>query len=152
VNEATDTGSATTRAPLDTQLACIVLAAGAGTRMRSTRPKALHLLCGRAMLLHVLDRLADLHAGQAVVVVGHGGERVADKVRADGPRALPIDVAEQTIRAGTGDATKVGLGLVPDDQDDLDVLVVHGDQPLVRASTLQQLVDRHRATGAAATV
>jgi bifunctional UDP-N-acetylglucosamine pyrophosphorylase/glucosamine-1-phosphate N-acetyltransferase len=104
------------------------------------------------MLLHVLDRLADIGAGQAVVVVGFNAERVIDKIRSEGPAGLPIDVAEQTIRAGTGDAAKVGLRVLPDDEDDLDVLVAHGDQPLVRAETLRLLVDRHRASGAAATV
>jgi bifunctional UDP-N-acetylglucosamine pyrophosphorylase/glucosamine-1-phosphate N-acetyltransferase len=136
----------------DVHLAGIVLAAGEGTRMHSARPKPLHLLCGRAMLLHVLDRLADIGVGRAVVVVGFNGEQVADKVHADGPVRLPIEVVEQVIRAGTGDAAKVGLQAVPDDEDDLDVLIAHGDQPLVLASTLQLLVDRHRASGAAATV
>jgi bifunctional UDP-N-acetylglucosamine pyrophosphorylase / glucosamine-1-phosphate N-acetyltransferase len=156
VNQAVPHQSPSTQSPStqrpDTHLTSIVLAAGEGTRMHSARPKPLHLLCGRAMLLHVLDRLADIGAGQAVVVVGYDGDRVADKVRADGPPGLPIEVVEQVIRAGTGDAAKVGLQAVPDDEDDLDVLIAHGDQPLVRASTLRQLVDRHRESGAAATV
>jgi bifunctional UDP-N-acetylglucosamine pyrophosphorylase/glucosamine-1-phosphate N-acetyltransferase len=137
--------------PLDPHLACIVLAAGEGTRMRSTLPKPLHRLCGRAMLLHVLDRLAEIGTGQAVVVVGVNADRVADRVRSEGPPALPIDIVEQVIRAGTGDAAKVGLAAVPD-VDDVDVLIAHGDQPLVRAETLRRLVDDHRASGAAATM
>jgi bifunctional UDP-N-acetylglucosamine pyrophosphorylase/glucosamine-1-phosphate N-acetyltransferase len=140
------------RLPLDAQLACIVLAAGEGTRMRSSRPKPLHLLCGRAMLLHVLDRLGEIGAGQVVVVVGADSARVTARVRAGAPAGLPVDIVEQVVRAGTGDAAKVGLRAVPDDEDDLDVLVAHGDQPLVRAATLQLLVDRHRSSGAAATL
>ncbi|HEY2330726.1 MAG TPA: sugar phosphate nucleotidyltransferase [Acidimicrobiales bacterium] len=138
--------------PLDGRLACIVLAAGEGTRMRSTLPKVLHLVCGRPMVLHVLDRLAEVRVGQAVVVVGAGAERVAHGLRAGAPAQLPIDIVDQVVRAGTGDAVKIGLGMVADDEYDLDVLVAHGDQPLVRASTLQLLIDRHRASGAAASV
>ena len=52
------------------------MAAGEGTRMRSTRPKPLHMLCGRAMVLYVLDALVDCEVTKAVVVVGHGAERV----------------------------------------------------------------------------
>ena len=53
-------------------LTAVVLAAGEGTRMRSNRPKPLHQLCGRPMVLHVLDALAELDVGRVVVVVGHG--------------------------------------------------------------------------------
>ena len=57
-------------------LSAIVLAAGAGTRMRSERPKPLHKLCGRSMLLYVLDALDSCSVSRAVIVVGHGAERV----------------------------------------------------------------------------
>ena len=63
-------------------LSAIVLAAGEGTRMRSTRPKPLHLLCGRAMVLYVLDSLRECEVRRAVVVVGHGAERVTKKLQA----------------------------------------------------------------------
>src|SRR5271157_4309264 len=57
-------------------LSAVVLAAGEGTRMQSERPKPLHLLCGRPMVLHVLDALAELDVDRVVVVVGHRGEWV----------------------------------------------------------------------------
>ena len=62
-------------------LSAVVLAAGEGTRMRSTRPKPLHMLCGRAMVLYVLDALAECEVQKAVVVVGHGAERVTKKLQ-----------------------------------------------------------------------
>jgi bifunctional UDP-N-acetylglucosamine pyrophosphorylase/glucosamine-1-phosphate N-acetyltransferase len=136
-------------------LACVVLAAGEGKRMRSTRPKPLHLLCGRAMLLHVLDRVAELGADRAVVVVGHGAERVTKKLLDEGPPTLPIDFVEQTVQRGTGDAAAVALTGFPDDEDDdgdADVLVLPGDMPLIRTETLERLVAVHRDTGAAVTV
>jgi bifunctional UDP-N-acetylglucosamine pyrophosphorylase / glucosamine-1-phosphate N-acetyltransferase len=136
-------------------LTCVVLAAGEGKRMRSTRPKPLHLLCGRAMLLHVLDRVADVPVDRVVVVVGHGAERVTKKLVEDGPDGLPTDFVEQSVQRGTGDAVSVGLTAFRDDSDDHDdgdVLVAPGDMPLVRSETLRTLVEHHRATDAAATV
>jgi bifunctional UDP-N-acetylglucosamine pyrophosphorylase/glucosamine-1-phosphate N-acetyltransferase len=138
-----------------TSLACVVLAAGEGKRMRSSRPKPLHLLCGRAMLLHVLDRVAELGADRAVVVVGHGAERVTKKLLDEGPPQLPIDFVEQPVQRGTADAASVGLGTFPDEDDDADdgdVLVLPGDMPLIRTETLDLLVATHRAAGAAVTV
>lgn len=137
-------------------LTCVVLAAGEGKRMRSSRPKPLHLLCGRAMLLHVLDRVADVPVDRAVVVVGHGAERVTKKLVEDGPDGLPIDFVEQVVQRGTGDAVSVAFTAFRHDDDDdddaADVLVAPGDMPLVRSETLRTLVEHHRATGAAATV
>jgi bifunctional UDP-N-acetylglucosamine pyrophosphorylase/glucosamine-1-phosphate N-acetyltransferase len=137
---------------MTSSLAAVVLAAGEGKRMRSARPKPLHLLCGRAMLLHVLDRVAELDAERAVVVVGHGAERVTKKLVEDGPPGLPIDFVEQAVQRGTGDAAGVALTAFEDDDEDADVLVLAGDMPLVRAHTLQQLLDLHRETDAAVTV
>jgi bifunctional UDP-N-acetylglucosamine pyrophosphorylase / glucosamine-1-phosphate N-acetyltransferase len=137
---------------MTSSLACVVLAAGEGKRMRSSRPKPLHLLCGRAMLLHVLDRVAELDAERAVVVVGHGAERVTKKLVEDGPPGLPIEFVEQAVQRGTGDAASVALTAFEDDDDDADLLVLAGDMPLVRGDTLARLVELHRSTGAAATV
>ncbi len=140
------------------QLSCVVLAAGQGTRMVSGRPKPLHRLCGRAMLLHILDGLAELAPSQVVVVVGHGAERVTKKLVDDGPPGLAIDFVDQAVRRGTGDALMVGLTAFADDDlddptiDGGDVLVVPGDAPLLRSSTLGALVERHRRTEAAATL
>ena len=123
-----------------TSLASVVLAAGEGKRMRSARPKPLHLLCGRAMLLHILDRVAEIDAERAVVVVGHGAERVTKKLIDDGPPGLPIEFVEQSVQRGTGDAASV------------DLIVLPGDMPLIRAETLSRLVQLHRASDAAVTI
>jgi bifunctional UDP-N-acetylglucosamine pyrophosphorylase/glucosamine-1-phosphate N-acetyltransferase len=136
-----------------TSLSAIVLAAGEGTRMRSSRPKPLHLLCGRAMLLYVLDSLDDVDVGQVVVVVGHGAERVTKKLQEEAPD-LVLDFVEQHVQRGTGDAVSVGLTAFPDDDLDVDgdLLVLPGDTPLLRPSTISTLVARHQATEAACTV
>ncbi len=135
-------------------LSAVVLAAGEGARMRSSRPKPLHLLCGRAMLLYVLDSLAECAVGRVVVVVGHGAERVTKKLQDEEPD-LALDFVEQHVQRGTGDAASVALTAFPDDvaADDLDdVLVLPGDTPLLRPSTVARLVAAHRESDAACTV
>ena len=87
----------------------MVLAAGKSTRMRSTRPKPLHVLCGRAMVLHILDTLAELPLDRAVVVVGHSAERVTKALNEQAPADLAIEFVEQHVQRGTGDAVAVGL-------------------------------------------
>lgn len=133
-------------------LVAVVLAAGSGTRMRSARPKPLHLLSGRAMLLHILDSIAGLDCERAVVVVGHGAERITKKLTEHGPPALPIDFVEQQVQRGTGDAAMVALTAFRDDDDEGDVLIVPGDTPLLSAATLGDLVAAHRSADAAATL
>ena len=62
-------------------ISAIVLAAGEGTRMRSQRPKPIHLVCGRPMVSHVLSSLTGLGVDRTVVVVGHGAERVTKRIQ-----------------------------------------------------------------------
>lgn len=135
-------------------LAAVVLAAGDGSRMRSSRPKPLHPLCGRPMVLHVIDSLAGCAVDRAVVVVGADAERVTKKLIDGGP-GLHIDFVEQRTARGTADALSIGLTAFDDDplsDDDQDLLVLPSDVPLLTADTLQALVDRHRVSGASATV
>ncbi len=134
----------------------MVLAAGEGTRMRSSRPKPLHVLCGRAMLLHILDAVTEVPVERAVVVVGHGAERVTKKLIDDGPPGLGIEFVEQRVQRGTGDALMVALSAVPDDdlddEDDGELVVLPGDAPLIRSTTLARLLEAHREHDAAATL
>ena len=147
-------GIARTRGmPSDSKLSAVVLAAGEGTRMRSERPKPLHRLCGRPMVLHVLHALAELNLERAVVVVGHGASRVTKAVDEQPPPGLHIDFVEQRVQRGTGDAVSVALTAFPDDDvDDGDIVVLPGDTPLLRPPTLAALVRTHRGAEAAATV
>lgn len=138
-------------------ISAIVLAAGQGTRMRSPRPKILHPICGRPMVLHVLDALDALPLERIVVVVGHGAEAVVGAVTAAGrdrrSDAAPIVFVEQPLQRGTGDATSVALTAFADaTDDDDDVLVVSGDVPLLRPETLAALATEHRLADAAVTL
>jgi bifunctional UDP-N-acetylglucosamine pyrophosphorylase/glucosamine-1-phosphate N-acetyltransferase len=119
--------------------------------MRSDLPKVLHPLCGRPMLLHVLDSLVPLPLDRIVVVVGHGGEDVAKTVREQFDADVPIELVEQHAQRGTGDAASVALtanGFDADGEDD--VLLMPGDAPLVRSEVLAALATEHRVTEAAA--
>jgi bifunctional UDP-N-acetylglucosamine pyrophosphorylase/glucosamine-1-phosphate N-acetyltransferase len=134
-------------------LAAIVLAAGEGTRMRSTTPKVLHPLCGRPMLLHVVDALVALPLERIVIVVGHGAERVTKTLQEQLATEMPIDFVEQRVQRGTGDAVSVALTAFSDEPDlDGDVLVMPGDAPLVRPEVLARLAREHREVDAAATL
>ena len=138
-------------------LSAIVLAAGQGTRMRSTRPKPLHMLCGRPLVRYVLDAVADCDADRAVVVVGYGGDLIS-KTLQDDPGPLPLGFVEQRVQNGTGEAVAVGLTGLPEDDldlldaDDGDVMVLPGDTPLIRPETLRSLAVEHRLSGAACTL
>ncbi|HEY3096666.1 MAG TPA: bifunctional UDP-N-acetylglucosamine diphosphorylase/glucosamine-1-phosphate N-acetyltransferase GlmU [Acidimicrobiia bacterium] len=133
-------------------LSAVVLAAGEGTRMRSATPKVLHPLCGRPMLLHVIDALVALPLERIVVVVGHGAERVTKTLQEQLATEMPVEFVEQHVQRGTGDAASVALtaGVFDLDAED-DLLVVPGDAPLLRAETLVALARAHREADAAAT-
>jgi bifunctional UDP-N-acetylglucosamine pyrophosphorylase/glucosamine-1-phosphate N-acetyltransferase len=138
-------------------LSAIILAAGQGTRMRSARPKTLHMLCGRPLVRYVLDAVAGGDATRAVVVVGFGADLVVKTLQED-PGPVPLEFVEQRVQNGTGEAVAVGLTGLPDDDvddpdaDDGDVLVLPGDTPLIRPETLAALVVEHRLSGAACTL
>jgi bifunctional UDP-N-acetylglucosamine pyrophosphorylase / glucosamine-1-phosphate N-acetyltransferase len=136
-------------------VSALVLAAGEGTRMRSSLPKPLHSLCGRPMLLHVIDSLRDLPVDRVVVVVGYGAEMVTKVVQERATPARPVEFVDQRVQRGTGDAAAVGLTGLPEiagDLDDADVVILPGDTPLLRPETINRLVRTHRASEAAATV
>jgi bifunctional UDP-N-acetylglucosamine pyrophosphorylase / glucosamine-1-phosphate N-acetyltransferase len=133
-------------------LAAIVLAAGEGTRMRSDTPKVLHALCGRPMVLHVVDALAELPLDRIVVVVGHGAERVTKTLQEQLVTEVPVEFVEQRVQRGTGDAVSVALTLFDDLDAEDDILVLPSDAPLVRAETIAKLATQHRLQDAAATL
>ena len=134
------------------EAAVLILAAGAGTRMKSDTPKVLHTLAGRSMLAHSLHAVTKVAPRHLVVVVGRDRERVA-------PAALDIgrdldrdvEIAVQEEQLGTGHAVVCGLSALPEDFTGV-VVVTAGDVPLLDAATLAELVSTHRAEAAVVTV
>lgn len=132
----------------DPRLAVIVLAAGAGTRMRSSRAKVLHPIAGVPLIGHVLATARELSAAHVVAVIRHERDAVAAAIADLMPEALLVDQDEQP---GTGRAVEVGLSALPDGFDG-DVVVVSGDVPLLDAGTLTGLIAAHRSATASATL
>ena len=126
-------------------LAAVILAAGQGTRMKSQLPKVLHTVAGEPMLAHVITAAAALGAEPIVVVVGHGADRVRVACAAPG-----VSFALQAEQLGTGHALQCAAPALAGFAGDL--LLLCGDVPLLRAETLQELLDHHRAEQATVTV
>ncbi|MFO1186608.1 MAG: bifunctional UDP-N-acetylglucosamine diphosphorylase/glucosamine-1-phosphate N-acetyltransferase GlmU [Alphaproteobacteria bacterium] len=119
--------------PDHSPLSIVVLAAGKGKRMRSSRPKVLHEVARRPLLHHVLATAAELGARETIVVVGPGMEEVGAAARAFAPAAK---IALQERQLGTGDAVRAALPLWSGGGD---VLVLFGDTPLVRTETIRRM-------------
>lgn len=115
------------------KLEVVILAAGQGTRMRSTLPKVLHPLAKRPLLAHVLDSARALMPVRIHVVIGHGSDKVREAL--DDTNIVWVMQEEQL---GTGHAV---LQAMPGVDADSTVLILYGDVPLLRADTLQDLVD-----------
>ena len=125
-------------------LACLILAAGKGTRMKSSLPKVLHEACGRTLIEWSTGAAHGVGAERTVVVVSPDADAVTER--------LPdwVATAVQHQQRGTGDAVMAGRAAL--DGHEGDVLVLYGDTPLIDADTLRALVDEHRASDADATV
>ncbi|MDX1564899.1 MAG: NTP transferase domain-containing protein [Phycisphaeraceae bacterium] len=126
----------------------VLLAAGKGKRMgREDLPKVLIEAAGRPLIDWVLDACAEAGCEQTVVVIGHQGDRVREALSG----RQNIRFVEQAEQLGTGHAVaqaREALGPL----EDLDLLVLCGDGPLIQGRTLKQLLEHHRASGAAATL
>ena len=124
-----------------TQIDVVIMAAGKGTRMKSTLPKVLHRLGGRALLGHVVDCAAQLSARQAVIITGHGAIEVEAACVDMASRSGSFDLkfARQEPQLGTGHAVQQAIPLLADDGV---TLVLSGDVPLTQAATLQALLDQ----------
>ncbi|MGH1487744.1 MAG: bifunctional UDP-N-acetylglucosamine diphosphorylase/glucosamine-1-phosphate N-acetyltransferase GlmU [Cellvibrionaceae bacterium] len=120
----------------------IILAAGKGTRMKSDLPKVLHPVGGRPLLTHVISAAQELEPktkNNFHIVVGHGADKVANKVRASFDNSESINFIEQTEQLGTGHAVKQVL---PHLNNDSVSLILYGDVPLIQQETLTRLIDQ----------
>ncbi|HET9887768.1 MAG TPA: NTP transferase domain-containing protein [bacterium] len=123
----------------------ILLAAGEGKRMKSDLPKVLHEAAGEPLLAHVGRAARESGLERVVVVVGRGADRVRERFANRG-----WEFVEQPERLGTGDAVKRARAQI--DQFTGDIVVLAGDAPLLRGTTLTTLRQRHHQASAAATV
>jgi bifunctional UDP-N-acetylglucosamine pyrophosphorylase/glucosamine-1-phosphate N-acetyltransferase len=122
-------------------VAAVVLAAGLGTRMKSRTPKLLHALCGRPMVAYVVDAAREAAGGRPLVVTSPATAAVRDALGSD------VDYALQAEPRGTGDAVRAAVEALPDEIDE--VLVLIGDVPLLEAGLLTELLEERRLDEAA---
>lgn len=127
--------------------AVIVLAAGAGTRMKSSLPKVLHPMGGRSLVGHALDAAVSLNPDHLVAVVRHERARVVEHLLSHNPDLV---IADQDDVPGTGRAVELGLQAIGSVTGT--VVVTYGDVPLLTAETLTELVAEHQQAGNAVTV
>ena len=117
-------------------LSVVILAAGKGTRMRSTLPKVLHPIADKPMVSHVIDSARQLNASNIYVVYGFGGDVLKTALTKDNTEDDLIFV-EQVEQLGTGHAVDMASPYIKDDEN---ILVLYGDVPLTQVSTLERLV------------
>lgn len=125
-------------------LFAVVLAAGKGTRMKSSLYKVLHPVCGKPMVDHVVGNMEKLGASEIVSVVGHGAEMVKETL---GDRSTYVVQEEQL---GTAHAVQQAEQVL--DGREGTTIVICGDTPLITPETIQQLMETHKEAGAKATI
>ena len=133
---------------MSARVTAVVLAAGAGTRMKSSRAKVLHEIGGRSLVAHALTAVRDVGASTTVTVVGHDREQVSAAVTDLDPTIVQ---AVQEEQRGTGHAVQVALDALDGDPEGT-VLVTYADVPLLTGQTLTELVLTHRHDGNAVTI
>lgn len=116
----------------------VIMAAGQGTRMLSTRPKVLHKIGGTPMLERVINTALMLQPEKIHVVIGHGGEQIKQALA-----TFPVNWVWQKEQLGTGHAVLQALSFISEEDN---VLILSGDVPLIQANTLQDLVNQHQLT------
>lgn len=122
----------------------IILAAGEGTRMKSSRPKVLHEIAGRALLSWVVQAALDAGASRCLVVVGHGRGDVEREL--DQRFGKRVEMVLQPEQRGTGDAVRCAIESDP--ALDGRLLVLYGDCPLIPAALLRNLIEKSERAGA----
>jgi bifunctional UDP-N-acetylglucosamine pyrophosphorylase/glucosamine-1-phosphate N-acetyltransferase len=133
-----------------TGFAVAIMAAGKGTRLKSKRPKVLHEVGGRPLLLHVIAAAKTLVPAQEVIcIIGHEAERVRAAVASTG-----VNFVMQEVQLGTGHAMQVLKAWLqlPGNRAPRHLLVLSGDVPLIRPETLKSLCDLHLQESAAMTI
>ncbi|GAA6171266.1 bifunctional UDP-N-acetylglucosamine diphosphorylase/glucosamine-1-phosphate N-acetyltransferase GlmU [Colwellia sp. KU-HH00111] len=126
-------------------LSVVILAAGKGTRMRSALPKVLHVVADKPMVSHVIDSARQIGAKNIYVVYGFGGEVLKATLTENGS-GEDLTFVEQTEQLGTGHAVDQASPFLKDDED---VLVLYGDVPLTKVSTLENLLQAKPDNGMA---
>ena len=141
--------SSSSTKPLSDAIDVLILAAGLGTRMKSNLAKVLHKLDGRPLIGHVVRTATGLNPRKIYVVIGHQAEQVKAALE-DGPGKDRLEFLNQIEQRGTGDAVLTAKHALANAHST--VLILSGDVPLVRAETLNRLLETHQNETAACTI
>ena len=131
---------------MENKVACIILAAGLGTRMKSNKAKVLHTLLDTPMVLYVVDTASKISGNNIIVVVGHQAEIVKEVVH----KQFDTKFAYQKKQLGTGHAVMCAMGALASDIEN--VLILCGDVPLLSYETLNFLLEQHQKENREASV
>jgi bifunctional UDP-N-acetylglucosamine pyrophosphorylase/glucosamine-1-phosphate N-acetyltransferase len=134
----------------DEALSAVILAAGEGTRMKSGLAKVLHEICGRPMIAHVLESLEELSPSKTIVVVGHQADAVIERLSGVETSGGELEFVMQKERLGTGHAVMQARPVL--ERFKGTIMVLTGDTPLLKGSTLGAFLRFHREADASATV
>ncbi|MFC1667593.1 bifunctional N-acetylglucosamine-1-phosphate uridyltransferase/glucosamine-1-phosphate acetyltransferase [Candidatus Omnitrophota bacterium] len=127
------------------KVAAVILAAGEGTRMKSSIPKVLHPICGKPMIEYLINTIRAVGIHNIIVVLGHKANLVKETLKG-------VKCVTQDKLLGTGDAVlKTKNALLKDNKID-SVLISYGDVPLLTAQTLKQIIDRHASSRSGCTL
>ena len=124
-------------------LLAVIMAAGKGTRMKSKLPKVMHSLAGKTLIEHVLDSVTQVGIERPLVIVGHGREEIETRI------SERAELVIQREQLGTGHAVIQALPYLDGAET---ILILSGDQPLLKAETLKALIKLHEVEGVSATV
>ncbi|NHZ85796.1 MAG: NTP transferase domain-containing protein [Planctomycetia bacterium] len=127
------------------QLATVILAAGKGKRMKSDLPKVLHIVDDKPMLIHVIDLARQFNSERIINILGHKKDLVVEAIKSEN-----VEYVIQEPQLGTGHAVQQTYPLLKDF--DGDILVLSGDVPLLRKSTIENMLKIHREADNGATV
>lgn len=124
----------------------IILAAGRGTRMNSSKPKVMHELLGRPMISYVVDSVSGAGIKDITAVIGFGGVHVEEFFK-----GTKVKTALQKKLLGSGDAVNAAVKDIKKFKNG-DVLIVYGDTPLIKKETIKKLIEKHKTSGASLTL
>jgi len=127
------------------KICAVILAAGEGTRMKSSIPKVLHSIGGKPITQHLIDTINLIGIRKIIVIVGHKEDLVREKLRG-------VKYLKQNELLGTGDAVLKTKKLLLEDKNIDSVLVSYGDTPLLKPETLKKIIERHTSTKSACTL
>lgn len=126
-------------------IATIILAAGEGTRMKSSLPKVLHNICGKPMVQYLIDNVKSIGINKIIIIVGHKADLVKDGIEG-------VKCIRQDELLGTGDAVSRARSAILKDNKIENVLILYGDTPLLSQDIIKKLIEKHAASEASCTL